>query len=167
MPGHDPAPPPRWLDPDERATWLSLSRVIMKLPSVLDAQLQREAALNYFEYIVLAVLAEQADQTLRMSQLAALTNASLSRLSHVAKRLEGRGYLTRRPDPDDGRYTRATVTPEGLQKVQASAPGHVAWVRALVFDVLTPDQQAQLRTALDTVLTRVDPGSSWPTPPPV
>jgi hypothetical protein len=33
--------PARWLDPDERATWLSLSRIIVKLPSALDAQLER------------------------------------------------------------------------------------------------------------------------------
>ena len=78
---------PRWLDAEERATWLSLSRIIVKLPSALDGQLERDADLNYFEYIVMAMLSEQDDRTLRMSQLAALSNASLSRLSHVAKRL--------------------------------------------------------------------------------
>ena len=120
---------PRWLDQDERATWLSLSRIIVKLPSALDAQLERDADLNYFEYIVMAMLSEQDDRTLRMSQLAALSNASLSRLSHVAKRLESRGFLQREPDPDDGRYTRAVLTDAGLAKVVGSAGGHVNAVR--------------------------------------
>ena len=157
----------RWLDPEERAAWLSLSRTIVKLPSALDAQLERDADLNYFEYLVMAMLSEQDDRTLRMSQLAALSNASLSRLSHVAKRLESRGYLQREPDPHDGRFTRAVLTDAGLQKVVASAPGHVTAVRELVFDALTPTQLRQLREATDAILTRVDPNSTWPTPPPV
>ena len=158
----------RWLDPEERAAWLSLSRTIVKLPSALDAQLERDADLNYFEYLVMAMLSEQETRTLRMSQLAALSNASLSRLSHVAKRLENRGFLHREPDPDDGRFTRAILTQAGVDKVVASAPGHVTAVRELVFDAVTPTQLRQLREAIDAILTRVDPGnSSWPAPPPV
>ena len=158
--------PTRWLDADERATWLSLSRIIVKLPSALDAQLERDADLNYFEYIVMAMLSEQDDRTLRMSQLAALSNASLSRLSHVAKRLEARGFLQREPDPDDGRYTRAVLTDAGLAKVTSSAPGHVTAVRGLVFDALSASQRRRLREGIDAILERVDPGnSSWPKPP--
>lgn len=161
-------PSTRWLDPEERASWLSLSRIIVKLPSALDSQLERDADLNYFEYLVMAMLSEQETRTLRMSQLAALSNASLSRLSHVAKRLESRGFLHREPDPDDGRFTRATLTQAGFDKVRASAPGHVTAVRELVFDAVTPTQMRQLREAIDAILSRVDPGnSSWPTPPPV
>jgi DNA-binding MarR family transcriptional regulator len=157
---------PRWLDQDERSTWLSLSRLIVKLPSALDGQLERDADLNYFEYIVMAMLSEQDDRTLRMSQLAALSNASLSRLSHVAKRLESRGFLHREPDPDDGRYTRAVLTDAGMAKVVGSAGGHVNAVRRLVFDALSPAQQRRLRESIDAVLERVDPGnSSWPRPP--
>jgi hypothetical protein len=101
-----------------------------------------------------------------MSQLAALSNASLSRLSHVAKRLESRGFLQREPDPDDGRYTRAMLTDAGMAKVVDSAKGHVAHVRELVFDALTPAQQRRLRDIIDAILNRVDPGNSnWPTPP--
>jgi DNA-binding MarR family transcriptional regulator len=160
------AAPVRWLDPEERATWLSLSRIIVKLPTALDGQLERDADLNYFEYIVMAMLSEQEDRTLRMSQLAALTNASLSRLSHVAKRLEARGFLRREPDPDDGRYTRALLTDDGMRKVEDSAAGHVTAVRELVFDALSAAQQRRLREAIDAILVRVDPGnSSWPTPP--
>lgn len=161
-------PSTQWLDPEERAAWLSLSRIIVKLPSALDGQLERDADLNYFEYLVMAMLSEQDDRTLRMSQLAALSNASLSRLSHVAKRLEARGFLQREPDPHDGRYTRAVLSESGHAKVVASAPGHVTAVRELVFDALTSTQLGRLREATDAILARVDPGnSSWPTPPPV
>lgn len=160
--------PTRWLDPDERTAWLGLARLMTKLPTALDAQLERDADLNYFEYIVMAMLSERDDRTLRMSQLAALTNASLSRLSHVAKRLESRGFIQREPDPDDGRYTKAVLTDVGVAKVERSAPGHVTAVRALVIDALTSTQLDQLNEAVQAIVDRVDPGnSSWPRPPAV
>ena len=37
------------------------------------------------------------DSTLRMSELAEVTDASLSRLSHLVKRLEERGLIRREP----------------------------------------------------------------------
>ncbi|MGW4906364.1 MarR family winged helix-turn-helix transcriptional regulator [Streptomyces sp. NPDC004270] len=64
-----------------------------------------------------------------MSELALFANGSLSRLSHVAKRLENRGRLRREPDPDNGRFTVATLTEAGWAKVADSAPAHVATVR--------------------------------------
>src|SRR6478752_3446145 len=118
-------PEPRWLSPDERTAWLSLVGVMVKLPAALDAQLQRDSGLSYFEYLVLAMLSEQPNRLMRMSELAAAINASLSRLSHIAKRLEGPGFITRQPDPVDGRYTNAVLTDAGMAAVVASAPGHV------------------------------------------
>lgn len=69
----------------------------------------------------------------------------MSRLSHVAKRLEGQGFIVRVPDAADGRYTNAMLTDAGLAAVVDSAPGHVAAVRSLVFDALTPAQLSGLR----------------------
>jgi DNA-binding MarR family transcriptional regulator len=151
-------PEPRWLSRDERATWLSLVGVMVKLPAALDAQLQRDAGLSYFEYMVLAMLSERPDRLMRMSELAAAINASLSRLSHIAKRLEGQGFITRQPDPADGRYTNAVLTEAGTAAVDASAPGHVTAVRSLVFDALTGDQAEALRDAGERILAKVDPG---------
>lgn len=136
---------PRWLDDDEMATWIGLLGVVILLPVALDTQLQRESGLSHFEYQVLAGLSMSPDRTLRMSDLAGFSNGSLSRLSHVAARLERRGWISRTPDPEDGRYTRATLTESGRQAVTAAAPGHVAAVRHYVFDVLTGQQVTQLR----------------------
>jgi DNA-binding MarR family transcriptional regulator len=122
MTGHV-AEEPRWLSPDERVAWLSLVGVMVKLPAALDAQLQRDAGLSYIEYMVLAMLSEQPNRQLRMSELAATINSSLSRLSHVAKRLESQGFIVRLPDAADGRYTNAVLTDARLAAVVASAPG--------------------------------------------
>jgi len=156
----------RWLDPDERETWLGLLGVLAKLPSVLDARLGESAGLTLFEYSVLAMLSEQPDSTVRMSRLAAVTNASPSRLSHAARHLEQRGLLTRDRDPDDGRCIRAVLTDTGRALVAGSAPGHVRDVRELVFDPLTPVQVRTLRAVTDRILARVDPeGATHPGTP--
>jgi DNA-binding MarR family transcriptional regulator len=138
-------------------TWLDMVRVLTKLPATLDAQLERDAGVSFFEYHVLSMLSEVPDRTLRMSRLAQLTSASLSRLSNVVKRLEARGLLTREPDPDDRRATRAVLTDEGMALVERAAPGHVTTVRELVVDALDPEQLAHLHGAYEQILTRLDP----------
>ncbi|MEU5721843.1 MarR family transcriptional regulator [Micromonospora sp. NPDC047738] len=153
---------PRWLDAEERQTWLALVSVLIRLPSALDAQLQRDAGISHFEYQVLAGLSEAPDRTLRMSELAVLAEGSLSRLSQVVGRLEKRGWVRRTPDPTDGRYTLAILTEQGWAKVVGTAPGHVDAVRTLVFDPLTKAQQRQLRDIGHRIMRVVDPDGSCP-----
>src|SRR4051812_15735685 len=94
-----------WLTQEQQEAWSSVTALFLLLPGVLDAQLQRDAGLNLFEYLVLSSLSMRDDGSMRMSELAELTNGSLTRLSNVAKRLEQRGWMVRRPDPDNGRFT--------------------------------------------------------------
>ncbi|GAA1358356.1 MarR family winged helix-turn-helix transcriptional regulator [Streptomyces beijiangensis] len=149
---------PRWLDERELDAWKVFSAVMLKLPAALDTQLHRDSGLNQFEYLVLAGLSESPDRTMRMSTLAILANGSLSRLSHVVKRLESRGYLRREPCADDGRYTNAVLTDAGWDKVVAAAPGHVETVRSQVIDALEPEQLDQLREIGLRILHAMDPG---------
>lgn len=150
-------PEPRWLSPDERQAWLALSRLIGTLPAALDGQLERDAGLNYFEYLVLAMLSEQPGRALPMSRLSSITSGSLSRLSNVVKRLEGRRYVRRGPHPDDRRVRVVFLCDAGWEALVAAAPAHVTHVRDLVIDALSPRELARLRTALVKVLERVDP----------
>lgn len=146
---------PRWLTAEEQQAWRSLAAVLFKLPAALESQLQRDAGLSHFEYLVLAALSEAPDRTLRMKDLAALSNGSLSRLSHVVTRLEKRGWVRRTPNPTDGRHINATLTDPGLDKIVASAPGHVDAVRTLVIDTLTPTQLQQLHEIGTAILARI------------
>ena len=138
--------------------WMKFSVVLVRLPQELDAQLQRDAGLSWFEYLVLAGLSEAPERTMRMSRLAVLANGSLSRLSHVVKRLETRGWVVRRACPEDGRFTNATLTDDGWEKVVATAPGHVAAVRRFFAEVLEPEQLQHLGGAVDALLGRLTPG---------
>lgn len=136
---------PRWLSPDERAAWISLAWLMIKLPGEFDAQLQRDSGISLFEYLVLSALSMSHDRCLRMSDLAQHVNGSVSRLSNVAKRLEQRGWISRAPSAENGRYIEATLTEEGMAVVEKAAPGHVAATRRYVFEALTPEQVTQLR----------------------
>jgi DNA-binding MarR family transcriptional regulator len=158
MSASEGATEPRWLNTEERHTWLALASLVVTLGPALDAQLRRDAGISHFAYTVLSSLSEAPERTLRMSQLAVLADGSLPRLSQVVSRLETKGWVRRTTDPTDGRYTLATLTDEGFAKVVATAPGHVAEVRRLVFDPLTKAQTQQLATIAQRILSVVEPG---------
>ncbi|WP_028245888.1 MarR family winged helix-turn-helix transcriptional regulator [Pseudoclavibacter soli] len=147
----------RWLTDQQLKTWLRLEAVVELLPGALDAQLIKDAGLTHFEYLVLAKLSESPERALRMTQLAASTNATLPRLSHVVSRLEKRGYVERTSCSDDRRVTIARLTEEGWQKVVESAPGHVANVRHYVIDQLSSEQVDQLFAITERLLNTLDP----------
>ena len=146
----------KWLTPAQLEAWQALTLMLARLPTALEAQLQRDSQLSYIEYYALAALSEQPDRTMRMSELAVLTNAELSRLSHLITRLDKRGYVRREPDPDDGRYTNAVLTDAGYDLVVAAAPGHVAAVRELVIDALDDTALVALQNSAERINARID-----------
>jgi len=146
----------RWLDDEEREAWLAFVGVLLRLGPALDSQMVRDAGLTHFDYQVLAMLSMAEDRRLRMSELAAQTNASLSRLSHVVKKLEARGWIERTPDPESRRTTIASLTADGWDAVVEAAPGHVEAVRQLVFDGLDRRQVAQLTAIATRMRANID-----------
>jgi DNA-binding MarR family transcriptional regulator len=146
----------KWLTAEELDSWLSVVRLMTWLPWSIDQQLQRDSKLGMVEYQVLAVLSESPGRTMRMSSLAEVTNASLSRLSRVVKRLEERELVRREPDATDGRFTKAILTKAGFQALAEAAPSHVAHVRSLVIDVLSPERLQRLGRDADLILSHID-----------
>lgn len=151
----------RWLTADEQHAWRGLVGVLSRLAPALDAQLRRDAGITHFDYTVLSSVSETPNLSIRMSDLAVLAEGSLPRLSQVVTRLEKRGWVRRRPDPDDGRYTLVDLTAEGWDKVVATAPGHVREVRRLVIDPLTRGQVGQLDKISHRILGAVDPDGHY------
>ncbi|GGV02852.1 MarR family transcriptional regulator [Streptomyces albospinus] len=145
-----------WLAPGELTSWMSVVRLMTRLPWAIDAQLQRDADLSMVEYMTLAMLSEAPERTLRMSALAENASTSLSRLSHMIKRLESRGYVRREPDPTDGRFTNAILLPAGMSKLESAAPAHVAYVRHLVVDNLSGERLRRLGQDAERILQRID-----------
>lgn len=113
--------------------------------------------MSHFEFAVLVALSRQPDRRLQLKDLAVLANGSLSRLSHVMSRLEGRDWV-RRASGTRGRTTYAVLTDKGHRKLMEAGPIHLREVRRLVFDVLTPDEVKALRQ----VTSRINAGLLGP-----
>lgn len=148
------------MDDLESETWLALLRVIELLPAALDAQLQRDSNLTHFEFFALSVLRFAPGATLRMTELATDTNSSLTRLSHVAKRLEERGLVERFPCPEDRRATNVRLTADGRRELVRAVPKHIELARASVIDAIGPDKLADFRDALRIVGDQLEPRST-------
>jgi len=152
----DEEPDVKSLTAEELESWLSVVRLMTWLPWSIDQQLQRDAKLAMVDYQVLAMLSESPQRTMRLSSLAEVTNASLSRLSRVVTRLEKRGLVRRELDATDGRFTKAVLTDQGFHTLAQAAPRHIAHVRSLVIDVLSPEQLRRLGRDADRIMTRID-----------
>lgn len=139
-----PGDEPRWLDDEEQQAWRAFLRAAARIDEALDRQLQRDAGMPHTYYQVLAMLSEAPGRSLRMSELAALTTSSPSRLSHAVARLEEKGWVRRQPHPTDRRGAVAVLTDQGWDVLVAAAPGHVAAVRQAIFDRLSRQQVQQL-----------------------
>lgn len=87
-----------------------------------------------------------------MTQLALVTNTLPARLSRVVARLEKDGYVSRSLSAEDRRVSICHLLPQGLQKLQDAAPGHVAQVRHEIFDHLTEDQVRALANIGESIL---------------
>jgi DNA-binding MarR family transcriptional regulator len=141
-----------WLSDEQQAAWRPFIALLLRLPAALDAELQKDAGITQFDYLVLSSLSEAPNRALRMSELAATASSSLSRLSHVVSRLEAKGWVRREPCAADGRFINAVLTDEGWQKVVATAPGHVIAVRELLVNALTKEEFEQLGAISEKVL---------------
>jgi DNA-binding MarR family transcriptional regulator len=156
----------RWLTPAEMRAWLSYVATSTLLESVLDRQLQRDSGMPHAYYQILAILSDVPNRTLRMSDLAALTQSSQSRLSHAVNKLEANGWIRRAQCTDDRRGTLAILTDQGYAVLEAAAPGHVRTVRQYLFDRLSDEQVEQLADILQTVLAglQAERGGDVPLP---
>ncbi|BEP14192.1 MarR family transcriptional regulator [Acidothermaceae bacterium B102] len=140
-----------WLTEREQQVWLGLLRATATLDNALDEQLRRDAGITHATYGILAALSMTEGRSLHMQHLAFQTRSSQSRLSHAVAKLEGQGYVTRSPCPDNRRAVHATLTDEGMRVVLLAAPGHVSLVRELVFDPLSAAQVRQLGDITSTL----------------
>lgn len=147
---------PRWLNADERRAWLAILSINTLLPAALDSQLHSAGKVSLFDYNVMAMLSEAQGHFLPMSELAARTSSSLSRLSHVVAKLEKRGWLERRPHPRDARVTTAHLSDVGMATLVDLAPGHVEAVRTKFLDALTDREVNEMARMGEKIVARLD-----------
>ena len=145
-----------WLAAHEERLWRGWMRLNAELSATLQRDMQSGAQLSMSDYDVLVHLTDSREGRLRVSDLARLLQWGLSRVSHHVTRMERRGLVERSECAEDGRGAFVAVTAAGRAAIERAAPGHVAAVRQLVFDVLDADDVAGLTAIVDKMLARLD-----------
>lgn len=143
------------MTPQQSRAWLALISTAELLPAALDAQLQRDAELTHYEFILLTTL--QRTGAMRLSDLAGATNATLPRTSKVVSRLQERGFIEREGNQKDRRSVVLKLSRQGRRQLVLATPDHFATVHALVLDHLSTDQLDALADALEPVVAVLDP----------
>ena len=134
----------RWLDDAEQEAWRAYLDGTRLLLDALNRQLEADAGLSLTDYELLVNLSEAPGRRMRMRDLADAALATRSGVTRAVNRLEAAGLVRRVQCDDDRRGMHAELTDAGVAKLVASAPGHVAAVRANMLDLLERDQVGQL-----------------------
>ena len=146
---------PRWLNDTEQRTWRAWLEVMRLLPAKLEDRLHERNDLNLTDYQVLVELSESDDGQLRMTDLANRTSLSKSRLSHQIGRMEKAGLVERQDCPSDRRGAFAVITDQGWSLLREAAPGHVADVRELFVDLMSPEEVAVVGQAMGIIAEKL------------
>ncbi|MGW7328982.1 MarR family winged helix-turn-helix transcriptional regulator [Streptomyces sp. NPDC054840] len=146
---------PRWLDEREMRAWSGFLAASALVNRRLDQQLKDDAGLSHPQYEILVRLAAAPGRELRMTELANGLINSKSGLTYQVTQMEKAGLVRRRSCPSDVRGVFAVLTDAGSAKLEEAAPGHVAAVREILVDVLTPGQLDALADGLGEVGRRL------------
>lgn len=126
-----------------------------RLTAELARELSGDSKLSYPDYIVLVALTGQVDGRLRIFEVANQIGWEKSRLSHHVGRMSHRGLVTREQCDSDRRGAFVVVTSRGREEIAAAAPGHIAAVRRLFIDTLTPEQLHVITTVAEMILAKL------------
>ncbi|SNX65339.1 MarR family transcriptional regulator [Streptomyces sp. TLI_55] len=146
---------PRWLDEEERRAWYAFVAAGALIDRRLDQQLKDDVGITHLQYEILVRLEAAPDREMRMSALADALFHTKSGLTYQIGQLEKAGLVNRRSCPSDTRAVYAVLTAAGRRMLERAAPGHVALVRELLIDVLTPEQLTSLADGLGEVNRRM------------
>jgi DNA-binding MarR family transcriptional regulator len=152
-------PTPHWLDAKEQHAWRAFIRLHQKLFAQISRDLQAHSKLSNADFQILVALTDTPDGRQRFQQLAKTIDWEQSRLSHQIARMIKRGLVAREECAEDGRAAFVTITPVGSDAIQAAAPHHVATIRRLVIDALTPDELATLAQISTRILDNMENAS--------
>jgi DNA-binding MarR family transcriptional regulator len=103
----------------------------------------RDFGLQPDEYDVLATLRRSGEPyELCPRDLLGTMMVSSGTMTHRLDKLEQRGLVRRRPDPDDRRSVLVSLSPEGRELIDRAAEAHVANELSLVADLTSEDRAA-------------------------
>ncbi|QTE28095.1 MarR family winged helix-turn-helix transcriptional regulator [Pengzhenrongella sicca] len=140
----------------ERLAVARLHALLELLPASLDRELAG-SGLTSFEVTLLGALHEADAHRLRLTALAARTNATLPRLSRVVTGLERKSLVLRVACSEDGRATNAVLTTAGARAYEDVRPRYDDAARRLILAGLDDAGVASLAELSLAILLTLDP----------
>lgn len=135
----------------ELRAWQALLHAHHDVVDRLDEELRAQHGVTFSEYDVLLRLGRAPERALTMGGLAERTMLSPSGTTRLVDRLVATDLIRRRPVPNDGRVTLATLTPAGVKLLRAAARTHLRGIREHFTGRLTARQLEQVVSALETI----------------
>jgi DNA-binding MarR family transcriptional regulator len=146
----------QWLSPREQRSWRAFIRLNQKLTARIGSELQSNAKLSGPDFAILVALTDEPSGRLRFQELAKAIEFEQSRLSHQIGRMIKRGLVAREECAEDGRGAFVTITAQGRETIEAAAPKHVAAVRRLVLDAVSPEEFDTLGDLAERITKHLD-----------
>jgi DNA-binding MarR family transcriptional regulator len=147
-------------EPVAMATATSVMRVQQVLLTEFDAICARHG-LTFARYEALVLLAFSREGRLPMGKIGQRLMVHPTSATNIIQRLDAQGFVTRAPNPADGRGTLAAITPAGRDAMEAAT---AELVRAQFgLEALSAEEREQLIALLRKVRVakgdfEVDPG---------
>jgi DNA-binding MarR family transcriptional regulator len=139
------------LSDTEMRAWQALLHAYHQVIRTLDRELRDEHELPLAAYDVLLRLAGAPGRSLRMTDLAQRVMLSPSGVTRLVDRLVAKGFVQRRPDPDDARVALACLTEEGLRQLRRAARTHLRGIREHFTGRLGETQLRNVASGLETI----------------
>ncbi len=135
----------------ELRAWRAFLRAHAVVMRHLETELTDDGGMSLARYDVLVQLAYADGRQLRMHELAERVLLSRSGITRVVDRLVADGLVERRACPSDARGSFAALTSEGLGRLRAATPVHLAGVRRHFLEQVTDADLDTLATLLERV----------------
>ena len=125
------------------------SQVAGELRVVIGHLIRRLRAEHGFPLSQGAVLGRlDREGPLSVSDLAVAERVRPQSMAQTVNDLEADGYVTRRPDPDDGRRALVELTEQGLTTLQADRRQREGWLANAIVGQLSDEEQAIIAQAV-------------------
>ena len=142
--------------PSQRAVIRDYFTVAREFYVVIERRLFAAAGVSVADHEMLVPLSQAERDGLRAGALAAAAGWPTSRVAHQVRRMEERGLVTRRADPDDARGTIVRLTDIGFDIAQQVQPTMEDTIRSVLIEALNDKQLTEFGTYCRTIVDRIE-----------
>ncbi|MFE3828864.1 MarR family winged helix-turn-helix transcriptional regulator [Streptomyces sp. NPDC059092] len=144
--------------PPELRAWMHLLAAAGVIEQGLRSQVKEALGVSHDEFLVVCLLADQPEASLRMTRIAELLGRPKTRLTYQVACLQHAGLVTRRSVSCDKRGVEVALTDKARRVLGEEFPALAATVARALTEDIDPTQRAALCGLLPQTRTENAPG---------